>query len=223
MSFTENLSCDVAVVGAGPAGTSATYEIAKAWYKIIIIFEEDPIVGIPVQCGEGLSIFALQNLGRNPLKEFVSQEIGVLRAIFPNDNFMFIRARAALLRKGVIHDQKDPQSKITIDEIAKKATSNSIWNIAPVPPNFIQHPCPFPEEIPNMLITLYSNVGEIILDPFVGSGQTTNVTKYLKRHYIGIDNVPEYVEVAKKRLLEPLHLSEQLVAEWQKGSHNLVP
>ena len=150
------------------------------------------------------------------MKEFVSQEIGVLRAIFPNDNFIFIRARAALLRKGVIHHQKDPQSKIIIDKIAKKNTSNSIWNIAPVPPNFMQHPRPFPEEIPRILITLYSNVGEIILDPFVGSGQTTKVTKYLKRHYIGIDDVTEYVELTKMRLLEPLHLREQLIAKWQK-------
>ena len=123
-----------------------------------------------------------------------------------------------VLRKGSTHHQKDPQSKITIDEIAKKDTSNSIWNIAPVPPKFINHPCPFPEEIPCRLIALYSNVGDIVLDPFVGSGQTTKVARYLKRHYAGVDNIKEYVEMAKKRLFEAPHLREQLIAKWQKIS-----
>lgn len=121
-----------------------------------------------------------------------------------------------VLRKGATRHQRDPRSKITIDEIAKKDTSNSIWNIAPVPPKFIKHPCPFPEEIPYRLIALYSNVGDTILDPFVGSGQTTKVARYLKRSYIGVDNVKEYVEMAKKRLFEAIHLREQLIVKWQK-------
>jgi DNA modification methylase len=55
-----------------------------------------------------------------------------------------------------------------------------------------------------------------VLDPFVGSGQTTKVAKYLKRRYIGVDNMKEYVEMAKKRLSENPHLREQLIAKWQK-------
>jgi digeranylgeranylglycerophospholipid reductase len=92
------LSCDVVVVGAGPAGSSAARESAKAGYRTII-FEEDPVVGVPIQCGEGLSIFALQNLNINPSKEFISQEIGILRVIFPNDNFMFIREKGFELNR----------------------------------------------------------------------------------------------------------------------------
>ena len=61
----EFLEYDVAVVGAGPAGSNAAYECAKNGHSVIIL-EEDPVVGVPVQCGEGLSVFALQYLDIKP-------------------------------------------------------------------------------------------------------------------------------------------------------------
>ena len=125
-----------------------------------------------------------------------------------------------VLRKGRIDHKKDTKSKLTINEVMKKDTSNSIWNITPVPPKFIDHPCPFPEEIPYRLITLYSNVNDIVLDPFVGSGQTTKVAKYLRRRYVGVDSMKDYVEMAKKRLSEKPHLRDQLIAKWQKVRDN---
>jgi DNA modification methylase len=121
-----------------------------------------------------------------------------------------------VFRKGRLIHSRDERSRLIIDEVVKKDTSNSVWNIPPVPPRFINHPCPFPEEIPFRLILLYSNQGDIILDPFNGSGQTTKVAHNLGRHYIGVDIRPEYVDLAKKRLDEPLHLREQIVAEWKK-------
>ena len=116
----------------------------------------------------------------------------------------------------MVHHKRESRSKLTIDEITKKDTSNSVWNITPVLPRFIEHPCPFPEELPYRLITLYTNVGDIVLDPFVGSGQTTKLARYLKRHYIGVDNIREYVEMARKMLSEAPHLREQLIARWHK-------
>ena len=52
----------------------------------------------------------------------------------------------------------------------------------------IEHPCPFPEEIPYRLMKLYSYEGDVVLDPFNGSGQTTKVAFHFQRHYIGADN-----------------------------------
>ena len=46
--------------------------------------------------------------------------------------------------------------------------ANSVWHIAPVPPGQIDHPCPFPEEIPYRLMKLYSYENDLILDPFNG-------------------------------------------------------
>ena len=81
---------------------------------------------------------------------------------------------------------------------------DSVWHIAPVPPRTLEHPCPFPEEIPHRLILRHSNAGDIVLDPFLGSGQTVKVATKLDRMAIGYDIQPEYVEYAMRRLEEPL-------------------
>ena len=83
------LEYDVAVIGAGPAGSNAAYECAKNGYSVIIL-EEDPVVGVPVQCGEGLSVFALQYLDIKPEDEFVARKISTLRVIFSNGNWMSV-------------------------------------------------------------------------------------------------------------------------------------
>jgi len=122
-----------------------------------------------------------------------------------------------VLRKGELAHQKHKQSKFKIDEVMKKDTSNSIWNITPVPPRFIDHPCPFPEEIPLRLITLYSNRGEFVLDPFSGSGQTGKAAKFLNRKFVGLDIEREYAKLSKSRIEnEELHVRPQLVAKWEK-------
>ena len=96
--------------------------------------------------------------------------------------------------------------------------------MAPVPPGYINHPCPFPEEIPYRLMKIYSYDGDIILDPFNGSGQTTKVAYNLDRHFLGIDVKQEYIDLAQSRLVnEPLHIrSEALIANWKKIASHVV-
>ncbi len=122
-----------------------------------------------------------------------------------------------VLRKGELRHKKDESSKIEIDEVMKKDISNSVWNIAPVPPRFIDHPCPFPEEIPLRLIKLYSNKHDLVLDPFMGSGQSGKAAKFLDRNFVGLDVQRSYCTLAKKRIdLEDLHIRAQLIPKWQK-------
>ena len=122
-----------------------------------------------------------------------------------------------VFRKGDLKHQKDDPSRFEITEVMKKDTSNSIWNIAPVPPNYIDHPCPFPEEIPLRLITLYSNRGDLVLDPFMGSGQTGKAAKFLSRKFLGLDLQMNYCRLSKLRIQsEDLHIRPQLVAKWEK-------
>lgn len=78
-------------------------------------------------------------------------------------------------------------SEYPIDSLFKRDVANNIWHIAPVPPGVIDHPCPFPEEIPDRLIRLYSYKGDTVLDPFLGSGQTAKVAVRLGRNSIGYD------------------------------------
>ncbi|MGH7815347.1 MAG: DNA-methyltransferase [Candidatus Binataceae bacterium] len=69
------------------------------------------------------------------------------------------------------------------------------------------HPAPFPEKLPARLIRLYTYAavggdfpGEIVLDPFAGTGTTCAVAKRMGRRWIGIDVVPKYVKLARLRV-----------------------
>ncbi|MDE1826273.1 MAG: site-specific DNA-methyltransferase [Thaumarchaeota archaeon] len=126
-----------------------------------------------------------------------------------------------ILRKEPFHNVKDKKSRLRIDNIMKKEMANSVWHIAPVPPSYRKfHPAAFPEEIPYRLIQLYSNVGDLVLDPFTGSGQTPKMARFLKRKYIGVDKSEKYVKIATKRVMEPPLLREfQLVPNWKFPEH----
>jgi site-specific DNA-methyltransferase (adenine-specific)/site-specific DNA-methyltransferase (cytosine-N4-specific) len=62
------------------------------------------------------------------------------------------------------------------------------------------HSAAFPEELPEWFIKLFTKEYDIVLDPFMGSGTTLIVANRMKRHSIGIDNVPEYYEMVNKQL-----------------------
>jgi len=62
------------------------------------------------------------------------------------------------------------------------------------------HPAPFPEKLAHDHIISWSNEGDIVLDPFSGSGTTAKMAKETKRKFIGIDCSEEYCEIARKRL-----------------------
>lgn len=108
-------------------------------------------------------------------------------------------------------------SRFPINALFVRETANNVWHIAPVPPGHLDHPCPYPEEIPYRLIKLYSYVGDTVLDPFLGSGQTVKVAMHLGRNVVGYDLIEKYVEMSRHRLKEPLAVRPlQLVAEFAK-------
>jgi site-specific DNA-methyltransferase (adenine-specific) len=63
-----------------------------------------------------------------------------------------------------------------------------------------KHPAIFPEQLAKDHILSWSNEGDVILDPFAGSGTTLKVAKQLKRKFIGFEIAPLYVEIAEKRI-----------------------
>ena len=114
-------------------------------------------------------------------------------------------------------------NRLEIDDIFKMDVANNIWHIAPVPPKTITHPCPFPEEIPYRIINMYSYRGDTVLDPFVGSGQTTKIALALGRNAVGYDTEKKYIEYSTERLTEPLRLRhQQLVAKFEKAPMNII-
>jgi len=99
------------------------------------------------------------------------------------------------------------QSKITTKEWQDWAI-NSIWEMQPAKSKVIGHPAPFPEELPKRLIKLYSFVGDVVLDPFLGSGTTAIAATKLNRKSIGYEINKEYFELSKAKLSQmPLNLS----------------
>ena len=78
--------------------------------------------------------------------------------------------------------------------------TKSIWTFPAASAKKIGHPAPFPEELPRRLMELYSFKGDVVLDPFIGSGTTALAALKLKRHFIGYEISPEYVDLANTQI-----------------------
>ena len=77
-----------------------------------------------------------------------------------------------------------------------------VWEIPPERASRVDHPAPFPVALPERLIHMNSYEGDLILDPFVGSGTTAVAAVRTGRRYIGYDTDAGYIETAKGRLVE---------------------
>ena len=75
-----------------------------------------------------------------------------------------------------------------------------LWRIDPESARRVGHPAPFPVALPEQLIHLYTYRGDLVLDPFMGSGSALVAAKTLGRRWVGYDTDPGYVTVAKNRL-----------------------
>ena len=80
------------------------------------------------------------------------------------------------------------------------------------------HSATFPIGLPSWFIKLFTKSGDVVLDPFIGSGTTALAATQLGRNYIGIDINSEYVKTAQKRLQEmlPAYLERGEIHEKQK-------
>lgn len=90
------------------------------------------------------------------------------------------------------------ESDISRDEFM--AGTLSIWDIAPESAKRVGHPAPFPLALAERVIHLYSYVGDVVLDPFAGSGTTCVAAALHGRHYVGFDIDPTYCALAETRV-----------------------
>ena len=93
---------------------------------------------------------------------------------------------------------ENKENTITKEEFME--FTKSIWNFSAQSARSVGHPAPFPVELPSRLIKLYTFKGDVILDPFIGSGTTAIAAKKLNRHYIGYDTDIEYCKIAEARI-----------------------
>jgi len=68
------------------------------------------------------------------------------------------------------------------------------------------HSATFPAELPEWFVKLFTKKNDWVLDPFLGSGTTSEVAQKMERNSIGIEIIPEYVEMAKKKITQKEHI-----------------
>lgn len=107
-------------------------------------------------------------------------------------------------------DYKLPRTKTEraegrIDTIGKEEfiqQTKSIWSFATESAKRVNHPAPFPVELPKRCIEMFTFVGDVVLDPFLGSGTTAVAAKMTGRRYVGCDLSAEYCAIAEDRLVQ---------------------
>ena len=99
------------------------------------------------------------------------------------------------------------------DEFMEATTD--IWDIAPERASRVGHPAPYPVELPERLINLYTYRGDVVLDPFMGSGTTAVAAVATERHYLGYDTDRGYIAAAEERIAA----ERARVAAQAAGSH----
>ncbi|MCJ7507122.1 MAG: site-specific DNA-methyltransferase [candidate division Zixibacteria bacterium] len=104
--------------------------------------------------------------------------------------------------KGMFSRKYLPNRRSTISKEEFLEFTKSVWTFAAEQARKVGHPAPFPVELPYRLIQLYTFEGEIVLDPFIGSGQAPIAAIKTRRHYVGYDINEEYVKLAERRIKE---------------------
>jgi site-specific DNA-methyltransferase (adenine-specific) len=75
-----------------------------------------------------------------------------------------------------------------------------VWELAPESAMRVNHPAPFPVELPQRLIDLYTYRSDVVLDPFMGSGTTAVAAVRTGRHFLGYDTDDAYAKAARERV-----------------------
>lgn len=84
------------------------------------------------------------------------------------------------------------------------ALTLDVWSIPPESARRVGHPAPFPVELPEQLIRLYTFEDDLVLDPFMGSGSALVAAALLGRRYVGYDLDQSYVEISRQRVEEAM-------------------
>lgn len=107
----------------------------------------------------------------------------------------FDRARSAAARAS---EDLPSDGSSHVDEFMEATVD--VWDIPPASATRVGHPAPFPVELPQRLIELYTYRGDLVLDPFMGAGTTAVAAVRTGRGYIGFDTDHSYIALAEQRI-----------------------
>lgn len=94
------------------------------------------------------------------------------------------------------------ENSLTSDEFM--SATLDVWHIEPESARRVNHPAPFPVQLPERIIHLYTFEGDMVLDPFMGSGSTLVAAVRTRRRGVGYDTDPAYVNTARQRVQNAL-------------------
>lgn len=120
--------------------------------------------------------------------------------------YMFVFSQGKIKTGNLICDKKnkwagykDFSGKLK-NSVPDFSPRNNIWKYTTSFNDKTGHPAVFPEQLANDHILTWSNEGDLVLDPFMGSGTTGKMAVLNNRNFIGIEKVKEYFDVAKDRI-----------------------
>lgn len=176
-----------------------------------------PFYQYPVNCYEHIIIFVKHELDKNKIPcpdchQTITQSnsctgIGIQSWECKNPNCPTKspkgRGKRFSVRSVMMNDYQ-----IKENEIPKELIQKWRRDIVRIPPviktnckgeNTIGHTAPFPEDIPEMAIKYYTGVGDIVVDPYIGSGTTARIAILNNRNYIGFEIIKKYCDIANAR------------------------
>lgn len=114
-----------------------------------------------------------------------------------------IVASKGQFERALTRHQRDLEGYPSVNTVFKdefmEATTD-VWEIPPESATRVGHPAPFPVVLPRRLIELYTFEGDLVLDPFIGSGTTAVAAVRTGRHYFGYDTDGNYAASARRRI-----------------------
>ena len=115
--------------------------------------------------------------------------------IVPRHEYIIIFSKGSFRLEG---DKVD--CDLSSDGVEFMRCTRSVWDMGTASKKRVNHPAPFPLELPRRLIKFYSYCGNVILDPFGGSGTVGLAALELGRHFILIDSSADYCNLALERI-----------------------
>src|SRR5690606_11510002 len=115
-----------------------------------------------------------------------------------NPTLRDLTERVIIASKGRFDRGWDATSTLTKDEFMEATTDE--WELPTESAQRVGHPAPLPVDLPRRVIELYTYPGDLVLDPFMGSGSTAVAAVRTGRDYLGFHTDPGYVEAAAARV-----------------------
>ncbi len=184
------LAVNVANLGRKPYRSLSADVIGIAQNELGMLMRGE-IIWIKARGAGGSCAWGSYRSAQNPVLRDVSERI----VVFSKGRFDRARKPRQRESEGLPHESTIPAEEFL------EATLD-VWEIAPASATRIGHPAPFPVALPRRLIELYTYRGDLVFDPFMGSGSTAVAAVETDRHYVGFDTNPEYVELAARRVEE---------------------